>query len=955
MTSPLFDLAAADAVEAYVVAKLAGQTDLRARAAARDLLVAPLQAVFDQPGMADKWKALSLPLSDVAVDVGRVQLALLLPTPRPLTQVGDLKWGLRADVAGELTIDVLGAEQLDALGLVPRDGHQLVRYALHGALQAETAGSARSGLWSVSAQGQASADATLAWTIAAPSHRRLGEALLAALPFMAAPMSLADQLERAGDFDYWGASVDLAGALSASFSAGATLERPGWTMGFEGERVRMGFSAGLSGQVAMQIGGAFRVCCLTREAGRTAGGDKVYGIEVVVERQQSRSQALALELSAGIDASALASAADAYLQSQLPPSVEPDALLDALTRPGTVRVAEIRAGLAHTLAGSNMKDLVSLATGFGDPQVLASELAARAAGPLADEIDKLAATLGTTTADATAGKSAAVQAWLGRAFAGVRLAPEQRAALQDFAVGQLNGAGGLAEGALVQLAQRLQGRSLAAATALLQPLAALGDLIQAELGAVAEVSAGLAQTAVAAGQARYVALRAQVLSAFSDAQRAKVALAAAASLEESAGSQVFLRLTFVPAGDLAAAQRLYQALWNGHLADLPTLLEDARRSGALYGEPEGWLTRVAGRVSKLSLHIGVFGVDIGQTLVKTTELQLKADLAGNVIASGAGQVDAAVSNYWNERDARLSVAVRMGTGDGSSRVPEIWFNGAYSAMGRGMDRELFEAMQRTLVRVAGGQGVLDLRALLQGIGIDAQDDDAFRAQVGFLLPIALSADEGQAFLDATDAQLQRAVTRYGLRALDGEYEGRWRSGLPSTELLELARCVGGSFADQTEQLTSYLKRFPRRWPRNASTMSSAVYAALGLETSLMKRNSPLHRDLGVYCLLSRLVAAIVELRDACRALARTLSASGLQNLAEVHDKAGTHLRAAADAMAAFSVPSLTLIGNDEKVAWPFATFAAVLADTVGRKVPPGFVACAVLKGREDRPIPLISA
>ncbi len=46
--------------------------------------------------------------------------------------------------------------------------------------------------------------------------------------------------------------------------------------------------------------------------------------------------------------------------------------------------------------------------------------------------------------------------------------------------------------------------------------------------------------------------------------------------------------------------------------------------------------------------------------------------------------------------------------------------------------------------------------------------------------------------------------------------------------------------------------------------------------------------------------------------------------------------------------------DSEMVSWPFATFAACLADAVEKPVRPGFVACAVLQGNEDRPIPLIA-
>ena len=70
----------------------------------------------------------------------------------------------------------------------------------------------------------------------------------------------------------------------------------------------------------------------------------------------------------------------------------------------------------------------------------------------------------------------------------------------------------------------------------------------------------------------------------------------------------------------------------------------------------------------------------------------------------------------------------------------------------------------------------------------------------------------------------------------------------------------------------------------------------------------------------------------------------LADLAAAQATAFAQLRRATDALEHFSLASLTLIGNDEMVAWPFAAFAAALAEAVGRPVPPGFVASIVGMG-----------
>jgi hypothetical protein len=765
-------------------------------------------------------------------------------------------------------------------------------------------------------------------------------------------MSLAAQLERAGDFEYWGCAVQLGGTLGASFEAGTAVAGSAWAWGLDGDQAKLGLSLAASGTVALQLAGDFRLRCRTVPAGTRPTGDKRYGIEVVLERLRNSTRSLALELSAGLDAGALAGTADRLLRSHLPADAALDTALGLLTQPGQATADRLRDTLARVFADARLQPLRLAAAGLGDAQDLAAALAARATAPLADAIDRLAGRIDGSAAQV----DALLEPWLPQSFGpAAALALPARELLHERIGAHLAAVRTLVDDTVAGLAQRLAGTAGDAAGAVLAPLATLGEKIQARLQDLpGAIGASAAAQAVVQGLADYVQLRDRLLAALSDAQRAKVALAAAATVDQTAAAQTFFKAVFVAAEDAAPAEALFRALWSGHLEGVAPLMAAAAASGAIFGAPEGWLVRVAKRTSTLALDINVFGVDLAANRrIKTSELQLKADLAGNLVGHGAGSVDDLVSNYWNQREAHLALsAVPRRRADGGPATVEFAFNGAYSAIGRGMTPALFDAMQRALAQVAGGGASVDVRTLLRAPDGGALDDKAFRRNVGFLLPIALAPEEFARFLEADDTTLQLAVTRFGLRGLDAQYAERWGHATPGLQLLELARGAGLQAGDDTALARDYLLRFPPRLQRASSTPGN-VFEQLGLAP--MPDGAPLFRKLRVYQRLALCVRAIVSLRDACRALGATLAGAPLADLAAAQATAFAQLRRATDALEHFSLASLTLIGNDEMVAWPFAAFAAALAEAVGRPVPPGFVACAVLRGQEARPIPLIAA
>jgi hypothetical protein len=363
--------------------------------------------------------------------------------------------------------------------------------------------------------------------------------------------------------------------------------------------------------------------------------------------------------------------------------------------------------------------------------------------------------------------------------------------------------------------------------------------------------------------------------------------------------------------------------------------------------------RSAERISRASLTISLLGLDLRSTLIRSSHLKLQADLTGNVLASAGGSAEAMVQNYWTERHARLALSV-LRTGEAA---PAFAINGAFSARGHDITPDMFNGMQRTLLRVSGGSGTLDIRRLLHAPDAASMADKDFRGKVGFLLPISLQPAEFQAFLDAPPTALRQDMAVFGLRAMDAEYEDQWGEA-PSAFLAALATALKGSFASEAAHWVAYLDRFPPRWSANPSHMSSQDYEHLGLDPSLMKGGSfgtPLHRKLGRLFRLAQMTQRIVDLQVQCGHLGAVLADATLASLEQAEHRARQPLRQISETLASFSVASQTLIGVNETVSWPFAAFAATLAKACGRAVPPGFVACAVLPGRESQPVPLIAA
>lgn len=941
MSKSFLNSVPSDAVTAFVQAKVEGKSDSTAAGEAKKKLTGQLLAAFD--GSGAKWKPLALPLADLVEDGDGLVVPLLDPNVNTTASSSGWDWEFKAGASMRLTADVLDAAQLALLGVTARDGFQVVRYAVEGGLEAAASGGTQAGVWSLKVGASASLKSAIEWYVAGRQQDYLGVALIKALPFMAAPMSLGDQLARAGDPEYWGSTTEFGGTATASFSADASLAKTGWTWGFDGDKAKLVFTLGASVGASVKIDGNFRLRCIVKEAGvQPQGNGKRYGLEVTLERLSTSEKSFAASVSAGLDASALAQSADKWLRASLK---DPDSLLDALTNPGTVIADKLQAALEKGLGDSKFKDVVLLAAGYGDQEALAAKLAKRATGSLADEIDKL----GDAVLGGIAKADGFVDRWLDRVFGEIELPAALKTKLADLAGKQVDKAKDEAQGAFDKLVGKLDAKTKAAAAEVLKPFGVLGEKIQANLQSAANaISKNEAVQAVKAGLAEYAALREKVLAALSDAQRAKIGIAFSGSWVHTEKSQTFFRATFVPGGDLSGAERLYQALWSGRFEDIRALVSEAR--GAIHGEPEGWLLVADKLVGRQGVDINLFGISLSEAMTKISELELKVDLAGNVLGAAKASAQGDTVNYWRERHALLALSATRTVEDSGASV-QVGFNGAYSAAGNEISAEFLEGMQRTLARVTGGSGSVDVRKLLNAPDAGSTAGKAFFKDASFVLPIAVTHDEFQVFLAADPLALRSTIVNYGMRALDAEEDGRWDEA-PSRFLMRLAAALTGTYASDLDRAIAYLDRFPSRWRLDPTDMDNIVYERLGLDPHDMKKGSRLHAQLGPLFRLAKMMRAIVDLQRTTRALRDVMVTMRADDLAGAQSAASAHLRAISDALAAFAISSVTLIGNKEMVSWPFATFAAAFAEAAGRAVPPGFTSCVVLPGSKDA-IPLI--
>jgi len=474
------------------------------------------------------------------------------------------------------------------------------------------------------------------WLFGDDGAMTLGNAIDRAAAEFVAPMSLDSLLALADNSRFWGAAVQLKGTLKASITAEANFAGAGWTWGLDGAREAIGYSLGIAVHADVHVAGEFRLKVTPERRGNQ------WGLRVMLERSDVDGDSLGLAVCAGVDFSALAASADRFVKANLPDPQNLSDMLDLLTQPGTFLREEIRKLLAANMADPQLSDFVLLLAGSGKQDELADALATRATGRLVDAIDRAAARVadGTLLADV----ADMTDQWIGRAFGNAALANAARAQLRKAVASCISLVTDRVRKLVDELSGRIQQVSRQAATEALAPFARLGA-IAAEKLTQAGGNFSLATNDLREAIAEYAARREAVLNALEDAQRAKAKLTIGVSFAQSRSRDALFSGWFAaaPASSLAPIQRLYQALWRGHLDGIEALIQEAEHAGLL-SDVECSLVEAGKRVANESISIDILGWKFDNTSTSLLDVSIRSSGSYVVAASGTADITAHVTN-----------------------------------------------------------------------------------------------------------------------------------------------------------------------------------------------------------------------------------------------------------------------------------------------------------------------
>jgi hypothetical protein len=667
---------------------------------------------------------------------------------------------------------------------------------------------------------------------------------------------------------------------------------------------------------------------------------------VQLEQLDTKARSLGLELSLGADFSAVTKAAESYLRSRTP-ELNKD-LLDALTNPATFISSEIEAALSKLLNEPALRDLVPMLAGTGDKSKAVAALSKELAEPVADKLDLLSGDLDSNQVELAAFAKELSNRLFGNTPVADAVAKKLTAFVDDV-TGQVKQA---LDGGIKKLVDLLNGKAASAAEGILRPLATLGEHIAGALQiAGSSIAKKEAVAAVRTGLARYAKLRGQVLGVLGDAQRAKVVLAVGLAMQETRNRKLVFEGDFSLAADMLPSERLFAALWRGDLREFSLLRLAAEASGSL-SNVSGWLELSAKRTQTESVSLSAFGFEFSNTSVRTTDLVLRSDLSGNLLAvDGKADVANLTRNPWVRREARLGIAVRLSDAGTPKARSAMEFAGAFSASGKDLDEKLFNELERSIASLTGRATPIDLAQVL---GLPQEFDKSFWRGANFVLPMSLNESEMVSLVEADPAKAQQTYLRWALGAMDRTLTDTvafpWDR--PSAVLRGLADEVVGA-SDEPAQL-SYLSLYPDGYVRwNSLAEKSEKYGFGTVPSSGALAGSESARKLVEFHRLSRCVRAFGDFLQSCKGVRRELTMANTSTSEVVFDRCFQLLKSAADDMAMFAIASETFVGNDEPISWRLVGFAGAVSELARGKEGARFLPMLVLENQTDRPVPLI--
>lgn len=862
---------------------------------------------------------------------------------------GPANWTLKVDANSGLQIRVLDDAQRNELNLGPRDGLDTLGLAAVGNLGMSGAGSAKVNPWSVKSHAQTSSTSSIEWWWDAPTSRRVGSAMLDALPLLASPVDLLAQLAisdgAGGNVRYRGCCMRLSGQLAAGIEVSADPGMEGWTWGFDGDKSKLVWGAQCAGRAAISLAGDFILTC--RPVAPPIGD--AGGLEVTLSRARTAERSLGLDLTLGLDASALAASADKFLQANAPHEAEMEALRLTLLNAGQVSAQALADKLHSQFLEAPWNGVVKLATGLLDRAEAAKAAAQRLSSHWLEQLVRRDPGTGGASTDPQWTR------WLEVALPQADWSDDQSNLLVSLAQRALSESRDELNTALNGLSERLAGKAAEEGQRLLRPLGTLGTAVLRQLTTSRGAELESARAAVKAGWQDYVNIRARVLKALDAAQRSRLTASFTATATSQRHSEEFFRGHFIRADRMVAAQALYHALCTGRLSNLVELVQAAINEGSLGEDVEGWLIRAFRRHRASSVQINLLGTVLTEKFETLDQIDLKVDVNGEIFARVEGSAQADIVNRWHERHASLRVSLtRQPVPAGF--VIELSLHGEFFAAGQAFDRRDVDAMQRSLAAVTGAMPI-DLQALASAQGTVAGSSQLLK-DAAVALPIDMNTAEFSAFLAVDAATLRRNLTRFGLLALDAEFDDALGDLSPGRLLKGLAQSLREQrkipVSECLEQLVETLARFPPRWGRSSAQVSNIDYERIGLSAAQINTSSPLHRALGLLWKLSAQLRAICELQQHCRALRNALTESATTDLAALEGVARQHLLKLTTCLKSFALAGATLAGNDKTASWPFVAFASTMALACGRAVPPGFVPLLVPQDGRGDPVPLLA-
>lgn len=890
-----------------------------------------LKAIVD-----DDWKPLFTTLGDLAQDKAIISVDLLDRAIPSTTTSGGWDWKLQANAEARVEIDALDADELKDRGMQDVAGQTAVRYTVAAQFGAQITGSQQAGPAVFGVNLGATGNGQFDWFVSGKSGSTLGQSILNAISNgdFVSPTNLGDQMARAGQPGYWGTATRLTGTLSAGATLSANVAGTGWSWGLTGQREQIGFSIGVSGRASLKLNGTFQLRAVPESRGNG------WGLRVTLERARRSEKGLGVELSAGVDFSALTRSAKDFLEARLPTGTKVDDLAGKLSDPGSAIRSAVLARLTTALGNGQALQVVKLALGDKgvSAQSLAATLAGEITGPITDKLDEAGAEL--IAGGQTVG--ARIKEWLARLL---RLElgnlPQTLSTAIDSAV--TDATSGL-NTHIDDLTGKITGKSTDAARALLDGFGSIGEHVSEALSGVsAAITQNDALNAVQTGLDKYKKLRQRVLTALGDAQRAKLLAQVSFAVTQTESVESMFSALFVRSD--AAAAHLYAGLWRGHLDELIDSVAAAQASSSVE-DVSGWLLRSFERTKSASVSVTVLGYTFSQQRVSSTKLSVKSDTTGNIIAaSGSALTEDETLNYWAARQASLGITAKLlSPGQPTSRA-SLEISGAFTVSGKVMKESFVRELQTSL----GMNGSGGIRRLLETNATRVMDDKKFWSAVTFMLPLAMDDVEWAVFTSKSDDQIRRAVAEAAIECMNEAFRGDGAFDDPPMKyLLDFGRELNKF--DVIGGLVTYLGALPAS--RRLDQSAILKLATLGFPDLKVSIETPLHRVARATLRLGHLVRSIADLASLSRSLRQTLTSTGKISERQMFDACKPILERMTTALEPIAVSSLTFTGLGEDVPWPLVTFANATAALVGR---PRFIPVVTFAGAADRPIPLLPA